>query len=50
MASTKTTLYNSYVYTLSGKCKSEMTLSYTLKGDDISLTDIKLLNKNTKKE
>lgn len=50
MASTKTTLYNSYVYTLSGKCKSEMTLNYTLKGDDISLTDIKLLNKNTKKE
>lgn len=50
MASTMTTLYNSYVYTLSGKCKSEMTLSYTLKGDDISLADIKLLNKNTKKE
>ena len=48
VAATKTELYSSYVYSISGKCKCKLTLSYSLKGDDISLTDIKLTNKNNK--
>lgn len=50
VASTETALYTSYMYRISGKCKSEMTLSYSRKGDDISLTDIKLKNKNIKNQ
>lgn len=48
VSSTDTALYTSYVYDLSGKCKSTMTLTYTLNGDEIVLTNIKVTNKNKK--
>lgn len=47
-SSTDTALYTSYVYTLSGKCKSEMTLKYELKGDKIVPIDITIENKDKK--
>lgn len=48
VSSTDTALYTSYVYSLSGKCSSTMKLTYTLKGENIVLTDIKIKNKNKK--
>lgn len=48
VSSTDTALYNSYVYKLSGKCSSTMKLTYTLKDDNIVLTNIKITNKNKK--
>ena len=46
VSATETALYTSYIYKLSGKCTSTMKLTYTLKGDDIVLTNIS--NKNKK--
>lgn len=48
VSSTDTALYTSYVYHLSGTCKSTMKLTYMLNGDDIVLTNIKVTNKNKK--
>lgn len=48
VSATETALYTSYVYSISGTCKCELTLSYSLEGDEISLTDMKLTNKNKK--
>ena len=47
-SATDTALYSSYVYSLSGNCKSEMTLTYNIKDDNIVLSDMTLKNKNTK--
>lgn len=47
-SATDTALYTSYVYSLSGNCKSEMTLTYKLKDDNIVLSDVKITNKNNK--
>lgn len=48
VSSTDTALYTSYVYDLSGKCESTVEFVYTIKGDDIVLTDMKMKNKNKK--
>lgn len=45
---TDTALYTSYVYFISGNCKSEMTLTYKIKDNNIVLSDMKLTNDNTK--
>lgn len=47
-SATDTALYTSYVYSLSGNCKSEMVLTYKLKDDKIVLSDVKVTNKNEK--
>lgn len=48
VSSTDTALYTSYVYKISGTCKTTMTLTYTLDGEDIVLTNIKIKNTNKK--
>ena len=47
-SATSTTLANSYVYKLSGKCKSEMTIIYRIEKDKVIFEDIKLKNKDKK--
>lgn len=47
-SATDTALYTSYVYSLSGNCKSDMTLTYKLNDDRIILSDMKLTNKNSR--
>lgn len=47
---TKTAVYNSYAYKLSGKCKSTMKLKYVLHNKGIKLTDMEITNKNKKNE
>lgn len=45
---TDTALYTSYVYSISGNCKSVMTLTYKIKDGNIVLNDMKLTNENKK--
>lgn len=48
VSSTDTELYSSYVYTLSGNCKSQMKLVYQIEGENLILTDIRITNNNNK--
>lgn len=45
---TDTALYTSYVYSISGNCKSTMTLTYKIKDNSILLSDMELVNENNK--
>lgn len=47
-SSTDTSLANSYVDQISGKCSSTMTLTYQGNGDSVIVKDIRLTNKNKK--
>lgn len=50
VSSTDTALYTSYVYRLSGKCNSQMTIEYTADKDKVIVKDIKIKNKNKKND
>lgn len=47
-SSTDTSLVNSYVDKISGKCSSILTLVYQIEDDKLTVKDIKLTNKNKK--
>lgn len=46
---TETSLYNSYVYSLSGNCKTTLKLTYEIKGEKVVISNISIENENTKK-
>ncbi len=48
-SSTDTALYTSYVDTFSGRCRTTMTLTYSLENDNVVLSDISIKNRNNKK-
>ena len=48
VSSTDTALYTSYVYRLSGTCKSELSITYGLQKDKLVIRKIELENKNKK--
>lgn len=50
VSATDTALYNSYVYKLSGKCTSKMTIKYEAQKDKVIVRDIQIKNKNKKND